>query len=249
MARPEKPITEECPAADLARELRAARVRAGNPTYKELEEKARCSASVLALAASGERCPTWSVTRSYLLACGADPGALEPLWKEADKRARADRQAARRRPQPKLATVRRLPRRPAGNRPLSADPRLARGPDPWEARTPAEYVYQLRALRAWGGNPGVKQVHTANGRSYSGRRGSFYDALNPKRTSLPPLQIVWDLARTCGADVGEWESAWRALSLREFEKTNPSPILSDQQVSPAEPDEVGTVRPLKRPAQ
>ena len=248
MARPEKPITEECPAADLARELRAARVRAGNPTYKELEEKARCSASVLALAASGERCPTWSVTRSYLLACGADPGALEPLWKEADKRARADRQAARRRPQPKLATVRRLPRRPAGNRPLSADPRLARGPDPWEARTPAEYVYQLRALRAWGGNPGVKQVHTANGRSYSGAGARFMTRSTRKGQACPAADRLGSRA-TCGADVGEWESAWRALSLREFEKTNPSPILSDQQVSPAEPDEVGTVRPLKRPAQ
>jgi hypothetical protein len=53
----------------------------------------------------------------------------------------------------------------------------------------------------------------------------------------------------CGADVEEWVSAWRALSLREFEKANPSSILSGQQVSPADRGQDGIVRPLKRPAR
>jgi hypothetical protein len=235
--------------AELARELRAARERAGTPAYRELAKKAHRSASVLADAASGRRCPTWEVTKSFLSACGADSEALQALWTEADESDRARRLAPRRPPQPKLATVRRLHRQPSG-RPPSADPRLARGPNPWDAGTPAEYVHQLRALRAWAGQPGFSEFKHGrySGTIYVGR-SAVYDALSPKRTRLPRLELVRVIVDACGADVEEWVSAWRALRLREFEKANPSSIFSDQQVSPADQGQDGIVRPLKRPGR
>jgi hypothetical protein len=163
VARPEKPIPGDGPVADLAHALRAARDQAGNPPHWKLAGKAFCSASVLAEAASGQRCPTWHAAKSYVTACSADPEALKAalkvlrdLWEKASKSDRAARRAAVRRSQsPELATVRHLPRPPTSSDPPPVDPRVARGPDPWAARTPQEYVHQLRALRAWGGNPSV----------------------------------------------------------------------------------------------
>jgi hypothetical protein len=248
MARPQNPITEPGPVADLARELRAARERAGipAPTYRELAKKAHRSASVLADAASGHRCPTWEVTRSFLSACGADPEALRELWSEADKSDRA-RKRVRPSPQPELAAVRRLRRQP-NSRPSSADPRLMREPDPWDARSPAEYVHKLRTLRAWAGQPGWYEI--ARRSSSSSRRymskSSMYSALNPKRTSLPPLDIVRVIAEGCEADAGEWVSAWRAIKIRELEAQT---SRSDDPLGPAAglDSETEVVRRLKRP--
>ncbi len=258
MARPEKPVIGDGPVADLAHALRAARAQAGNPPYQKLAGKAFCSASVLAEAASGQRCPTWHVAKSYVTACSTDPEALRAglkalrdLWEKASKSDRARRRAAVGRSQsPDLATVRRLPRPPASSDLPSMDPRVARGPDPWAARTPQEYVHQLRALRAWGGNPSVQEVyaHTSRPRFYSSR-STFYDAISPTRTTLPSLELVRMLVLACNADVAEWVSAWRTLSLHEFEKANPSPISSDQEMSSTEPTQARPVRALERPAR
>ena len=257
MPRPEKPIPGDGPVADLAHALRAARDQAGNPPYWKLAGEAFCSASVLAEAASGQRCPTWRAAKSYVTACSADPEALRAdlkalrdLWEKANKSDRAAQRAARRSQAPELATVRRLPRRPPSSDPPSVDPRAVRGPDPWAARTPQEYVYQLRKLRAWGGKPSVRAVYAyASGPRFYSFRSTFYDALNPKRTSLPSLEFVRMFVSACAADVEEWVSAWQVLSLREFEKANPSPIPSDQEVFSTEPTQDGTLRALERPAQ
>jgi DivIVA domain-containing protein len=139
-------------------------------------------------------------------------------------------------PPPKLAIVRHLPRRPTSSHRPSVDPRVVRGPDPWAACTPEEYVHQLRALRAWGGNPSVREVYAhAPEPGFYSSRSAFYDALSPRRTSLPPLKFVQMLVRACDADVEEWVSAWRALSLSEFEKANPSPIPADWEDSSTGP--------------
>jgi hypothetical protein len=246
MARPEKPITAQDPVADLARALREVRVRAGSPPYRDLAGKALHSASVLADAASGGHCPTWKVTESFARACCAEPDTLRPLWEAANEHHQALRRAARPRPRTKLATVRRLPRRSATEDladPKNVDPRVARGPDPWSARTPAEYVHLLRALRAWGGNPGIHEVWPGS-QFWSVSRSGFYVALHPSRTILPPLRIVQPLVRACGADVEEWVAAWRALSLREFDKANPPPVLPGQLA-----DQDVTVHTLERPAR
>ncbi len=252
MGRPENPITGNGPVADLARALREIRARAGNPPYRELAKEAHRGASVLAEAATGKRCPSWEVTRSFATACDMDAQALYPLWVAADSAARKAKSRPRR---AKLAAVRQFPVKPVrpasldGPRPAE-DLRLKRtGPDPWKARTPTEYVWQLRALRAWGGSPGYKEVSAIGRRSTpeAGYRwlstSTFYDAISPSRVTLPPLRIVRPLVQACDANVEEWTLAWKALSLREFEKANPLlPAADPQATNPPPPSPIAARR-------
>jgi hypothetical protein len=247
MSRPEKPITTVGPVAELARALREVRARAGGPPYWQLAEKTHRSRSVLAAAASGANCPTWEVTAAFITACEEDPEAFESLWAEAHEHEQVLRRATRT-SRPKLASVRRLPSRsarshPGGPKPI--DPRLARGPDPWSARTAAEYRHLLRELRAWGGKPGTREVarHTRPGEWVT--KATFYGALNPGRPGLPSLGVVRPLVRACDADLEEWVSAWRVLSLREFDEANPRPITREGLTT--DPGRDGTVHVLGRP--
>lgn len=213
MGRPEKPIAGKGPVADLARALRELRARAGTPAYKRLSTRTNYSNAVLAAAAAGNRCPTWDVTRSLVQACDGDPAEVRPLWEQADLAERAARHAER------LGNVSPMPRRKQAERRAAA-------PDPWKATTTAGYIHLLRALRAWGGNPGHQAVDLA-GRSAAGGRwlssSSFYDALSERRPTLPPLRLVQALVTACGGDIVQWTQAWQALSLAEFERANPAP--------------------------
>jgi hypothetical protein len=203
--------------ADLARALRAAKHRAGL-TYDQLAIHALCSKPSLAAAAAGSRCPTWNVTSAYLTACGEDPDSLHPLWEEADT---ADRKSRAKPPRTQLAMVRPLRGRSSGAARVRQFGRPRREPDPWAARTPAEYVYELRALRVWGGNPGYKTIRACSGQWLS--ESSMYAALSSSRTRMPPLAIVQAVVQACRADAGNWTAAWQELSLRGFEKNNPRP--------------------------
>jgi hypothetical protein len=86
----------------------------------------------------------------------------------------------------------------------------------------------LRALRAWGGRPGLREIRQA---ALPGERwrhtstSSLGDALSLKRTKLPSLGLVLAIVRTCGAEnEAEWRYAWGALSLLEQAATDsPSP--------------------------
>ena len=138
---------------------------------------------------------------------------MRPLWEEADRAERAARHAER------LGNVSPMPRRKQAERRAAA-------PDPWKATTTAGYIHLLRALRAWGGNPGLRAVDLA-GRTVGGIRwlssSSFYDALSERRPTLPPLRIVQALVTACKGDIVQWTQAWQALSLAEWEKANPAP--------------------------
>jgi hypothetical protein len=231
MGRPERPITGKGPVADLARALRDLRARVGNPPYKDLSELANYSAAVLADAAAGNKCPTWDATWSLVQACGGDPADVEPLWEKANRDERAARHAKR------LGNVSPMPRR------KQAEHRAA-APDPWKAATPAGFIHLLRALRAWGGNPGCQAVDLA-GRSAGGGRwlssSSFYDALSERRTTLPPLRIVRALVSASRGDVVQWTQTWQALSLAEFEKANPAPAELAEEIT-----DDATVHPLRQ---
>jgi hypothetical protein len=48
-----------------------------------------------------------------------------------------------------------------------------------------------------------------------------YDALNPKRTTLPWLRIVQMIVHACHTDVGIWTAAWQAIAMRALEAKNP----------------------------
>ncbi|WP_159061482.1 helix-turn-helix domain-containing protein, partial [Streptomyces europaeiscabiei] len=86
MGRPERPLDPAAgPVQRLAHELRELRRTAGSPSYRAMAEGAAgFSATTLSQAAAGERLPSLAVVQGYVRACGGDPGAWEPRWKEAE---------------------------------------------------------------------------------------------------------------------------------------------------------------------
>lgn len=216
MARPERPVEGGGPVTDLARALRQLREQAGNPGYRQLSDATSYSRETLAAAARGKECPSWDVAKAFANACdptGRAARGLYHLWEKASLTGRKRRAPARRRPQ---AAGRRAPAREAA---LPA-PR----PDP--AGTAAQYVYQLRALRAWAGNPGWKVIYARSRAGYRLTSSTMYDALSPKRTTLPQLDVVMGIVSAClpgDEDAGEWADAWRSIALHEFTRANPRP--------------------------
>ncbi|WP_345465508.1 serine/threonine-protein kinase [Actinoallomurus oryzae] len=90
MGRREAPVPDG-PLREFALKLRELRDNApGAPTYRELARKAHYSSSVLSVAASGQRLPTWDVTSAFVAACEGDVDE----WRERWSRLRAELQAA-----------------------------------------------------------------------------------------------------------------------------------------------------------
>jgi hypothetical protein len=83
MARRERPLDPAAgPLESFAHDLRALRISAGEPTYRQLAQLAGYSASTLSEAASGVRLPTLSVALAFVGACGGDTREWERRWKE-----------------------------------------------------------------------------------------------------------------------------------------------------------------------
>ncbi|MEW1699418.1 MULTISPECIES: helix-turn-helix transcriptional regulator [unclassified Streptomyces] len=55
-------------------------IRSAKLTNKEVSERIGCSASYLSRVVTGERVPTWELTRRFARACGADPTVLRTVW-------------------------------------------------------------------------------------------------------------------------------------------------------------------------
>ncbi|GLY88259.1 serine/threonine-protein kinase [Actinoallomurus iriomotensis] len=80
MGRREAPVPEG-PLREFAVKLRELRVNApGTPTYRELARRAHYSSSVLSVAASGQRLPTWEVTSAFVTACEGDLDEWRERW-------------------------------------------------------------------------------------------------------------------------------------------------------------------------
>lgn len=83
MGRPERPLAVTAsPIVAFAYDLRALRVKAGNPSYRQLAQTALFAPSVLSSAASGHRLPTLAVTLAFVSACGGDRASWEARWRE-----------------------------------------------------------------------------------------------------------------------------------------------------------------------
>ncbi|MFC0429714.1 WD40 repeat domain-containing protein [Kutzneria buriramensis] len=80
MPRGERPL-DNGPLREFAAGLRELRIGAGNPTYRELSERAHYSPSVLSDAAGGRKLPTLAVTLAYVTACGGDAAEWEARWR------------------------------------------------------------------------------------------------------------------------------------------------------------------------
>ncbi|MER7978307.1 helix-turn-helix transcriptional regulator [Streptomyces sp. NPDC095817] len=65
-------------------------IRTAQLTNKDVSDKIGCSASYLSRILSGERVPTWDLTRRFARACGADPEVLRTVW-ESEKLSQKDR--------------------------------------------------------------------------------------------------------------------------------------------------------------
>lgn len=86
------------------------------------------------------------------------------------------------------------------------------GPDPRGASSPEEFIAQLRLLRAWAGDPTLRQLENRAG---TGRlpRSSISDML--RRTNrLPKIDLVTEFVKACGAGAAlpAWIAAWHRLS-------------------------------------
>jgi hypothetical protein len=227
VGRPEKEISGEGPIAELARALRRLRAQVGQPSYRELASggKALYSASVLAEAAGGRRCPTWDVTKAFVSACGDDPAQWEERWEKARAAARASHSWPSREKAPATGDA------AAGSGRDQSRRHIIRQPDPWQAVTAADYVRQLCALRAWAGKPGPAEIGLS-ARELGRARvadSTLYDALNLKRTTLPKLNIVQIIVHACSGDLSEWTAAWQAISVRKFQAENPPSTGADGQ--------------------
>ncbi|MFI9297550.1 helix-turn-helix domain-containing protein [Streptomyces gardneri] len=67
-------------------------IRTSQLSIKEVSEKIGCSASYLSRLLSGERVPTWDLTRKFARVCGADPDVLRSVW-ESQKLSQRSRDA------------------------------------------------------------------------------------------------------------------------------------------------------------
>ncbi|MFJ6347894.1 helix-turn-helix domain-containing protein [Streptomyces sp. NPDC092046] len=99
MGRRERPLDPTAGAtARFAHALRKLRQEAGGLTYRAMAARAHYSTATLAQAAAGERLPSLSVVRAYVVACGGDPEEWERRWHEAlrgtQEEARADEEDA-----------------------------------------------------------------------------------------------------------------------------------------------------------
>ena len=102
-------------------------------------------------------------------------------------------------------------------------------PDPGLVGTVPEYVRELRRLKIWAGNPSLDQLRKLTGFP----RSTLSDALNPKRSTLPAIELVRELVVACGCTEGEtskWLDGWRRVAAAQGVRDDPSPE-SDQRSS------------------
>lgn len=99
---------------------------------------------------------------------------------------------------------------------------LAARPDPGDAATPQELVRRLRALKAWSGNPSLRELERRTGVP----RSTISGDLSPRRDRLPPLQRVSTLVTAFGASAEElarWRCAWQRIEMRQQAAEPPVP--------------------------
>lgn len=85
-------------------------------------------------------------------------------------------------------------------------------PDPSTAVTPTEFIAQLRRLKAWSGEPSLRQLERRTGLP----RSTLALALSPQHNRLPPLERVVALVRACGAPqttTQQWVDSWRRIRM------------------------------------
>jgi hypothetical protein len=199
--RPEQPLVTVGPVSELAGELRRLRGRA-DLTYAQLAGKTGLSAATLRGAAGGFRCPTWQVTRAFVVACGGDEEVVRPLWDDACR-----------------AAGREAPLQPP------ADP-----PDPAGAESAADLVRMLKLLLQWADAPSLTRLNKRAGGFNLLPPSTVSDMLRSQR--LPRLELMLAFVRACGLDENQataWQAAYERIKAREGA---PPPAVSQPSGAP-----------------
>ncbi len=108
-------------------------------------------------------------------------------------------------------------------------------PDPAEVATPQEFVRRLRALKCWSGDLSLRELQRRTGLP----RSTIADALDPRRTRLPPLDRVRTILAACGVPASmaeEWEAAWKRIQMQQVALPEPAePESAPEPAAPAAP--------------
>jgi transcriptional regulator with XRE-family HTH domain len=83
-------------------------IRTAQLTNKDVSSRIGCSASYLSRILSGERVPTWELTRKFAHTCGADPEVLRTVWESEKLRYKASDHHTKAPDTPVLAAAERL---------------------------------------------------------------------------------------------------------------------------------------------
>jgi hypothetical protein len=137
--RPERPVDPGAgPQEALAFALRKLREENGNPTYREMAQRAHYSASTLARAASGSSLPGRDLTLAYVRACGGDEAEWARRWDDAAAQLGEDIQPAEDRPDDAAEPGHAGPGRPSppARGPVHAAGRSLRLAPAWLRRAP-----------------------------------------------------------------------------------------------------------------
>lgn len=114
-------------------------------------------------------------------------------------------------------------------------------PDPETAHSPTAFIARLAELKVWAGNPSYEQLARRSGVP----RSTLADALSPRRSRLPTLDLVRRFVAACGVDAEgrrRWEAVW--LRLRCADLPRPGPVDARP---PVEERTVGAPGPGTRP--
>lgn len=92
------------------------------------------------------------------------------------------------------------------------------GPDPRAAGTIEEFVAQLRELRAWAGDPTLRELEKRAGGAGRLPRSSVSDMLC-RTDRLPKFDLVTEFVKACGAGnaLPAWIAAWHRLKRAQIE--------------------------------
>ncbi|GAA4232658.1 hypothetical protein GCM10022254_33150 [Actinomadura meridiana] len=210
MPRPENPLDPTAgPVAAFAVALRRLRADAGGISYRAMATRSFYGYTTLAEAASGQRFPSWEVTRAYVLACGGDLREWERRWREAAdvlRRGGGDKNGER---SPPRRTPYASPRTPAVR---------AAQVDPTRARTSHELVEMLDELRSRAGLSLRQLVERSRSETSTGpvaelARTTVSEILRGERP--PRVQVVLRIVELCGgtsSDLRNWAAACHRLA-------------------------------------
>ena len=104
-------------------------------------------------------------------------------------------------------------------------------PDPSAVTTPQEYIRELRRLKAWSGEPSLRDLQRLTGLP----RSTVAEALDFRRNRLPPLDRVLSIVMALATSevvVADWEDAWKRIQMQKCLAPEPDPRPNHEPESP-----------------